>query len=513
MSLRKVGDVGAGGRLARVGLSGALLALAVTARLLWLHSLPGVNGDEAWYGVWVEGALRDRVWGGATPTGNFPNPFFLAPLGIVQAIADPAPWVLRVPAVLSGLGFILVGYAGLRAAFGRSSATVFVLLAATAPTAIAYSRFGWDASETPLAVMLFLWCCFSRNWLWAAGALAAAFIVHPANIFLVPIFAAFLAEDLTPWLARRAGQPAARHLLGLVMIGGTLAALAASLMLGSVTPGELVSADYWRRIATLFSDLFSGVTVYTYIVGPPGGLVLHRVVAAVVLVTALGLLLFDRRSPRDRRATVLLAGLAVSVVAFAVIVGPAGLSPHRERYALLFVAPVLVLVAVALTRAFGERSAAGPCCAAILGCLALAGVWMNYLAPLRLTGGQSHATFRTAAVEPKWQAALWIREHAAQCNSTMVWAESWWLAEPLRYFLFYRPAIEVRQVDDGAMPPTGGCQTLGVVFAGSPWDERLSRGAPRPEAVIQDATGRPFILIYRVESAPDGGATTPGRTP
>src|SRR5262245_51905001 len=169
-------DTAAWNRIGVACLSGTVLVLALLARLAWLDSLPGVNGDEAWYGLWVKGALRDHVWGGKTPSGVFPNPFLLIPLGFVQAAADPAPWVLRTPAVLAGLGFIIAGYACLRSLFGRSPAAVFVLLAATAPTAIAYARFGWDASESPLATMIFLWCCLARQTMWSAVSLVAAIV-------------------------------------------------------------------------------------------------------------------------------------------------------------------------------------------------------------------------------------------------------------------------------------------------------------------------------------------------
>lgn len=481
-------------------LTGVVLALALAARLVWLDTLPGVNGDEAWYGLWIETALRDRVWGGATPTGNLPNPFFLVPLGIVQALAPPAPWVLRAPAVLAGLGFVAVGYACLRAHVGRSPAAIFVLLAATAPTAIAYARFGWDASETPLAAVILLWCCLSGKQLWAAVALVAAFVVHPANVFLAPIFAAFLSEDMKPWVEKYAGGAVTRHLLGILVAGGAMVALALALRLGSIGPSEMASAAYWLRIAGLFSDLFSGVTVFSYIVGPPDGIILHRVIASLVLVVSLGVLLIGARSVRDSRATALLAGLALSVVAFAVFVGPSGLSPHRERYALFFVAPVLLLVSMALGRAFGEHSAGGVWFAATLGCLALVSMWVNYFEPLRLTGGRSHETFRTAAIEPKLQTANWIEASARRCGSIVAWAESWWLAEPLHYFLFYRSDIAVRQFDEGSLPNAGVCDDLIVTFADSPSDESVAgRGVTRL-TTIPAASGEALIQIYGVEA-------------
>src|SRR5271155_3803951 len=104
-------DRGGVARLILISFYSGILGLALLARFVWLDSLPGVNGDEAWNGLWVEELLRGQVWGGMAPSGKFPDPFLLVPLAIVQAIADPAPWVLRVPTVISDLAFVIIGYA------------------------------------------------------------------------------------------------------------------------------------------------------------------------------------------------------------------------------------------------------------------------------------------------------------------------------------------------------------------------------------------------------------------
>ena len=489
--------------VALIVLSVCILAAALAARVVWLDSIPGLNGDEAWYGVWAEAALRDRAWGGATPTGNIANPFFLVPLGIAHVAAGPAPWLLRAPAVLAGLGFVAVGFACLRAHFGWAPAAVFLLLAATSPTAIAYARFGWDASETPLAAMIVICCCLSGRHIWAAIALVAAWLVHPANIFLAPIYAGFVSEDLRPWAGRFIGGRLARLLPVLVLAGGTLAALLLALRIGSIMPGamrldtftpaRLVSADYWLLLAALFADLFSGVTVYTAIAGAPDCIVAHRIVGAGVLLAALVLLLIG---PRDRRASLLLGGLAVSAFAFAVLVGPSQLGPGLERYALFLLAPVLTLVSIALGRVFAGSGSVGVWCAGALGGLALAGLWINHFAPLRLTGGHAHDTFRTAAIEPKVQAARWIAAAPHRCGAVTVWAEGWWLFEPLQYLLFYEPGLTIRRFDGAAPPDLAACDDLIVAFAGRVPDAALAERHIVLLKTIPAASGEPLILLY-----------------
>lgn len=85
----------------------------------------------------------------------------------------------------------------------------------------------------------------------------------------------------------------------------------------------------------------------------------------------------------------------------------------------------------------------------------------------------------------------------------VVWADSWWLAKPLQYFLFYRPDISIRQFDESMLLGTEQCDDLIVTFADSASDKAFaSSGAIRVKTVL-DASGRDLIHIYSVESEND----------
>src|SRR5262245_15822781 len=68
----------------------ALLAVAVWFRCRDLGNLPGVNGDEAWYGVQAELWLRGEPVAWRTPTGNLLNPLFFWPQVALHAIFEPS---------------------------------------------------------------------------------------------------------------------------------------------------------------------------------------------------------------------------------------------------------------------------------------------------------------------------------------------------------------------------------------------------------------------------------------
>jgi len=516
MSILRVSNgESAGPRSARVlliSLYGGILALALLARFVWLDSLPGVNGDEAWYGLWAEGLLRDHAWGGMSFTGRPPPLFFIVPLAIVQTVAEPAAWVLRVPALLSGLAFIIVGYAGLRSTMGERPALIFALLSATTPIMIIYSRFGWGASQTPLAEMIFLWACLGGKRVVAVLSLCAAILIHPTNIFLVPILLVFWYE----YIQRVIGHVKFSSLLAVVLIGGALASIPVSLWVGRAPLKDLFASGYWHfqhliiLSLVLIGDEFSGITLYRSIVGDPIGLTLHRIIISAVLMGLSVVLFVGARGTQDARITKLAVGVIAAVIPFVIIAGGDGL--RTDRYALFMVAPVLALLSTVLARPFNKTSTAGLWFAPFLGALALISVWLNYLEPLRASGGRlSTATIdgraaRTAAIEPKKQVAEWVMRCVGQRDTVTLWAESYWLAEPLQYYLFYEPKISVNMLrsfewlpeyihtyDLSEIPNSGA---IVVVFDDSDLDRKLRSTGASPKNTIVDAAGRPIIHIY-----------------
>jgi hypothetical protein len=497
------GSAGARANFLLVALCAIVVGLGVIARFASLDNLPGLNGDEAWYGLWAEHFILHEVWSWRTPSGNILNPFLLVPVTLLQELAAPAPWVLRLPAALSGVMFVALGSVCLGRTINRGAALAFAVLAATIPTAIVYSRFGWDPSQSPLASMIFIYFCFTRRLVWAMVALLAAFVIHPSNIFLFPMFAVFMTREIEPAARKLPGGRLAGWLTPGTVALGMLAAVPVSWHAHFVRPEELLSASHWTRMATLFDDLFSGVTVYKYIVGKASALAVHRAAVAGILVAAGALRLLNGKSARHSAVDTLLVGLLASVVSYAVIVGPFGLTPNWERYAQVFLAPTIVVVAAALGEG-GERTGTGGLAIALAcGSLALISVWVNYFQPLSESGGsqkpgtKAYYAFHTAGTEPKVEAAQWIST-VAKNGSITVRTAGWWLTKPLQYLMFYDPHAVVRRFDEvgrSEMKP----RTVAVVFAGSRQDEALSQQGAKRERIIFDNAGRPFLVIYSRE--------------
>lgn len=296
-----------------------LAAVAVGLRAWRLDHIPGINGDEAWYAVraheWAAGALAS--W--RTPTGNPLNPLFIVPVAVAQSWLPSSFVAVRAVALASGLAALVLNAWLCRLALGRGTAVISTTALAVLPINIAYSRFGWDTSQSLAAGVLVVYpalCAADprrrcRPWLATSMvALACAMLVHPTNVFLAPILA-------TAWWSRwaqrnraartertefaprtprtphqapagddRPRQPAAARVPRPVALlaAGTLA-LAAGL---AITTGHAAAtAD---GLATVFDrltppgrlplfiercgQLFTGVTVYRFIpgwgIGAPG---------------------------------------------------------------------------------------------------------------------------------------------------------------------------------------------------------------------------------------------------
>ena len=125
---------------------------------------------------------------------------------VLHAIWQPSIVLLRVVPLASGLAALALNYWLCRRAFDRRTATLSTCILAVLPIDIAYSRFAWDASQSLLFTLPVLYLPLiecrrhsarARLSIGAVGALAAAILVHPTNVFDLPLIV------LPPLVVRR----------------------------------------------------------------------------------------------------------------------------------------------------------------------------------------------------------------------------------------------------------------------------------------------------------------------
>lgn len=466
-------------RLGGIGATVLLLAAALFFRLVGLDHLPGINGDEAWYGVLAQAIADggDPHW--RTPTGNLPGPFQVGSLLILQSIVPASFALLRLPTVLSSIGAAALAWWIIRRHFDGPTALIALILIATLPISIVYARFGWDPSHAPLVGL----ACIAfalRGWRIACAiAFTVALATHPTNIFIGP----FLLSILLGVEAERSGWHTAlkRTAVTLLLLALTVAILVVTTSGGqadavpSTIVPRILDPQQWTGFLLLFSRLLSGDTAYSYITGqgfgaanPPIDFVLLLGLFALVAIAGRSL----RRRPFGREAGILV-GWLLTLLGFFLIAGPAGLTPDYQRYALCLIAPTIIAVAIML-REIGGRGArmTGPVVGTmVIGMLFLIGFQRQYLATLEKTGSVGHRTFWTGPIDPK-EAALRALLADPRLTAHPVVAEDWWLYWPVAYLTAGKPITIV----DGSLLPTNSlaADRTWLVFAGGPLDRRLA---------------------------------------
>ncbi|MFN2432108.1 MAG: hypothetical protein ABR599_04700 [Gemmatimonadota bacterium] len=479
---------------------GLLVAGGVLLRVVDLGHLPGVNGDEAWYGVQMQRLAAGEPVDWRTPTGNLMGPLQAGPLLLLQLAFPPSIALLRWPAVLSGLAMIALAGLVLGRRFGGTTGWIATSLAAALPVAIAYSRFGWDASHSGALALVALQAALATRVVGVALLFLLLLWVHPTNVFLAPfLIFAMLGAARERWGLRRV-LPRAAVLVALLAAGTTVLRFTTSgaspAPAAAEVLGRALSGAEWTSFARHLTRFVTGDATHAYVVGSafspwPTGADLAAA-GALVAAAAFALALTVREGLSA--TTGMAVGLAVALAGFGVGVGSWGLAPHTERYGLWLVAPLVSVMAVLAGRAAAER--ARP---VVLGASAVAALLLllhaqqGYLGALRETGSRSHPTFWSGPQEPKALAVRAILRDARGRRPLRIVADSWWTLWPARYLTHGEADVKVVPFEEPLGAAAGGVTYL----LGFPDGEFEGWGAGR--AFDVPGTGRPAALrVWRL---------------
>jgi hypothetical protein len=516
-----------------------MLIVSVYFRCRSLDNVPGLNGDEAWYGLRAMEILHGQAWNVKTPTGNVPNPLLLGPLVLLHLVLRPAIWVLRSVSLASGLAALALNAWLCRRVFDRWTAVISTLCLAVLPVNIAYSRFAWDASQSLLATLPVLYLALEamrvdarRGCLLSAAIVAAvAFAVHPSNVFVVPVIA-MAGLAIVPWSKLR--TEGLRALLPrrvpylaicvtvLLLVFATLwvhtpASSRATKRLRSVS--KLLDFHGMAQCTALYPRLITGDSVYRYIPGSdswlcwPASHDTNRVGLDMLLfwgaMAAAAWLLRPWRKGDDSRGDgVLLVSWALTLLGFLLVANVPSIRPGYERMAICLVAPTVLVFARGLRRFLGDapRCGAGVLIAAsLLGWLLLADYQTHYFSVIERTGGEGHLTFRTAQVDPK-SAALAAVLRKREPGETWIVSSQWWICCPLAYLAACDPDLHVLSTPDASTGLPPGALSQGrvwyVEFCGSQELAALETGLAQRTVSRQDFAdfgGRPVVRLLHVQ--------------
>ena len=417
---------------------------------------------------------------------------------------------------------ILLVYPLLAGPLGRFTAFVATLLIAVSPPAIAYSRISWEPSETVFFSLLVLALAARGRSAAALLAFACSLLAHPTNVFLFPILAGALwsASKGRPRVLTPGSAFAFLTVLGVgLYLGRFVLNQGPGIARGIILPHgteiwtRVVDPQQWMATIRGVVRLLAGVTTNQSIAGPlPSGVettieVAGFVLAVLLLVCALPAL--RRESSRPLRGIAL--GFVLTVAAFHLLAGPRAIASPHERYALVFVVPACVLIAMLIQVAGRTRQPIAAVFAAGWTLLSLSSFLFGYAIPFLRDGGDSHITYRTGTVEPKKAALDFVVSELEEGEIAVVFADSWWTYWPLRYLAtaqsdriqiepagFRSPPLLPPGVAPPALSPPPSRAFL-IAFAES--SPAIIPATAREKFIARDARGSPILRGFELARA------------
>ena len=493
--------------------------------------MPGISGDEGWWGMQATAWLQGRAYETHTTSGNPTDQFLLVPLAAVHAIAAPSFGLLRAVPTAVNLLALPLAYWFTRRLFGAATAWVHTIALAIAPTAMAHSRLTQDPSQTVFWTAMVIYLSLlgladrGRAWVYLAAALLVfpiALWTHPTNVFIAPFLALPVAAVIGPRL--RASPNGLVMAVAAAAAGAILVAAIAWLGLArfaasneylnkpwvAVVSARIVDPGQWLEFGVNYARLLNGVTIYHYFSGArPWTVPFDAGFVLVASAVGFGLLRVLRRA-RSALDYGLVFGWAAMCLLFFAFAGPTALRPHAERWGLCLIVPgTLVLARGAgswietLPRIRGAVIAASSLIAAGV----LASFHVNFFGEFAATGGRGHLTYVTAPVEPKRQALEHILARAGASDRVTIVSRQWWIWRPIAYLATQDRRVSVSErldVDEasGTLAIVGR-RLFFVEFADSPeltatlgW--LRDRGLQSTATTITDAGGRDLLVVLEV---------------
>jgi 4-amino-4-deoxy-L-arabinose transferase-like glycosyltransferase len=432
----------------------SLIALALLLRFVGLGHLPGVNGDEAYLGTKVLLFTQGDDISVRTGSNLFPDPLSFGLSWLVHLFAPVSFFTLRLPSAISGVLAVGVSFLLFRRLWGNRTALCIAALIAALPVHIAYSRFFWEPAQTPLVAVFAVYAAFRGKPLLTGVAAGVAVLVHPTNLFLLPVLAVALIArmDAEPsnWLTRlRDPRSPVWPVSGVLIVIGLIALLSGKQVLAGLNLGERILLHFGQveqvwLFMTRHTGLLNGITTYTYVTGALND--------TLVLWSHLGFVMFFWLPVaaafwpgRHRDLSVLGAGTALALLLFHGIAGPIALRPNLERYGLWMTVPHCVLLGLALNT-LGERMARkwfAPVAVGAIASLLLVQMHFGYFDRLLTNNSQSENAFMTGEYEPKEYAFEWILAHRENTRTTRILAEDWWTYWAFKYLSLEHTGFEV----------------------------------------------------------------------
>jgi hypothetical protein len=445
----------------------ALLAVALWFRVSSLARMPSPDADEAWYPVQVDRLLHGARFEKFTPNGNPINPVF--PLFQIPFLlaGEPAFWQLRIIAAGFGVLGVALAYLVGRRVLDGPTAVVAAVGLAVLPVAVIYSRIAFELCQSPAIALACYYCAFRAKRAGLVLSLAAAYIFHPTNIFVLSaVLPVFLVQELGKYPGDRPRQWRAAlvtlGVAGLLVLAVGLVVMTRPHVRGMYTTagGTMLGRRDWLLYLTVYRRMLLGVTTDA----PAAVTRWHDALfwAPVLAVLGLGTWRLVAQRRWDRVALVVGAvatGLGFHLVCGATAIRP-GLNMAAARYGFVLTVPTVLALACALRALLVEPTTAVRQAARALQWAGLAAVAAALLVAVKVnwfdrfaSKGESVWTLRSDSPDLIEDTTALVDRVVPRSGRrgrarVEVITEGFWQHKPLYYLLLKRPDLRVVCRDD-----------------------------------------------------------------
>jgi hypothetical protein len=521
-----------------------LLVAAVWFRITSLESIPEVHGDEAWYGIQVGHLLRGEPFATTTFSGNPLNPFFSGLMVPLHLAVRPTGWILRAPAVLSGILAVVATFViGLKV-LDQTTAAIAAVLLAVLPVAIVYSRTAFDCTQLPLVGMVTFGFAFRARPIGLLVSFLLSLLVHPTGVFLLPVA---IGVYIVQTARKRGGDPKRIRRAILITTGAAVVAGVGLSLIALRRPFvkgyflEQFRPHDWHRFGLGFSRFLLALGMPPHethlregwlpaVPEASQGLQLGLFWAAVLGAFVFGVRRLLRDRAWDRLA--LVAGTIASATGFHLVAG-SRVFEAANRYGVVLIVPVVLslacLVEAILANAVDDERRSDRrfqlLTLTAMGWLLLGCCKMNWFDP-RLAGtGESFWTLRSETRNSHKQVLAMIRhdlpQEPARSVPTTIFAQPFWTEWPLQYYTLGQSDLAITpwyRFDpgphrDGALKYLAGQMEAGAYAVGTPGGDveaEVSASFPSERLRRWDLTrsGRRWLVVYRLKR-PGENKTSP----
>jgi 4-amino-4-deoxy-L-arabinose transferase-like glycosyltransferase len=525
-----------------------LLTTALWFRLSSLSAIPEHFADESYEGLQVARMLQGQNYSLLTMNGNLMDPFFLAMQIPFQLISKPSVGVIRSASALSGLLAIFLAFGFGSKAFDRTTALIAAILLAVLPASIVYGRIGHEYSQIPFFGVLAICFAFRANVIGLILTFLASILVHPINVFLIPIVFPVLVVQLARKYSDNPKKQ--RRVLAFLAIATTVAISSLGLYLaGRPIVQSNVSQrgplDWALYLKSLEYFLLYQYALYSPI--PSGSLAAqHWIFWGIGLTTlVLGTVGLVRSKQWDRLA--LLVGLFASLAAFHIIGGPKRLMEHgTHRYGVIFIAPIVFSLASLIQAMFTRQEPTAElevprrlvsiriAGVVVVGFGLLLCLWSNWFSSFTKAGRESLSTAWNDGKDPYEQSiAVALRDHLQNAtgsgNPCVIRGHGYWVNTPIEYLASWRKSVKVEQLfptmEEFSLPPSTPVETwlapkrqhvieqlkqgdylVGFVNQTDPWnrmlDTTVAASFPADQVertVLKNVFNGPALVLYHLK--------------